>query len=225
MTNKQPALVFFWSLKQPNEFKFLKAQQVIQPLHNPSVHVVLYPSWCVFVVFQKFEPFRGDKNVPASLEPSSSEAEELPTTLRFETFPLKISVAFHFLPCFEFLLFTFPLVFVFILFPNFPELTLTKVTHLDWIRRLMLFSFLSIPFPLLFKVLMQRFVPLKPSCSWWKKTQMTIPAHLRTSTTNPPKKETRGPSPTTNRSENSGDDLSDNWPSVAALKELWDVWR
>uniref|UniRef100_A0A8C2D751 RNA binding motif protein 18 n=1 Tax=Cyprinus carpio TaxID=7962 RepID=A0A8C2D751_CYPCA len=30
---------------------------------------------------QKFEPFRGDKNVPASLEPSSSEAEELPTTL------------------------------------------------------------------------------------------------------------------------------------------------
>ncbi|XP_016119935.1 probable RNA-binding protein 18, partial [Sinocyclocheilus grahami] len=49
--------------------------------HNPSVHVVLYPSWCVFVVFQKFEPFRGDKNMPASLEPSSSEAEELPTAL------------------------------------------------------------------------------------------------------------------------------------------------
>jgi len=62
---------------------------------QPSVHFVsvsrvkpvLYPSWCVFVGFQKFEPFRGDKNVPASLDPSSSEAEEMPTTLRFGTLP------------------------------------------------------------------------------------------------------------------------------------------
>lgn len=105
-------------------------------------------------------------------------------------------------------------------FPNGPEVTLTKVTHLDWIRRLMLFSFLSIPFPLLFKVLMQRSVPSKPSCSWWKKTQMTIPAHLRTSTTNPPIKETRGPSPTTSRSADSEDDLSNSCASVATLKGL-----
>ncbi|XP_051540232.1 probable RNA-binding protein 18 [Myxocyprinus asiaticus] len=30
---------------------------------------------------QRFETFRGDKNLPASLEPSSSEAEELPASL------------------------------------------------------------------------------------------------------------------------------------------------
>ncbi|KAI5620077.1 putative RNA-binding protein 18 [Silurus asotus] len=30
---------------------------------------------------QRFEPFRGDKNLPASLEPSCSEAEEQPTSL------------------------------------------------------------------------------------------------------------------------------------------------
>uniref|UniRef100_A0A8C2G3Q0 Probable RNA-binding protein 18 n=1 Tax=Cyprinus carpio TaxID=7962 RepID=A0A8C2G3Q0_CYPCA len=64
---------------------------------------------------QKFEPFRGDKNLPASLEPSSSEADELPTTLRFGTLPLENSVAFRFLQCFEFLLFTFLSVFVFVL--------------------------------------------------------------------------------------------------------------
>ncbi len=189
------------------------------------MHVVLYPSWCVFVVFQKFEPFRGDRNVPASLEPSSSEADELPSMLRFETFPLKIYrfpfIFFHVsnFSCSLTLLFCFcsqPFSF-----PKCPELTLTNVTHLDWIRRLMLFSFLSIPFPLLFKVLMQRSVPSKPSCSWWKKTQTTIPAHLRTSTTNPPIKKTRGPSPTTSRSANSGDDLSNNCPSVSALKGLW----
>ncbi|XP_076875282.1 putative RNA-binding protein 18 isoform X2 [Brachyhypopomus gauderio] len=37
---------------------------------------------------QRFEPYRGDKNMPASLEPSSSEAEELPTSLRFHKFLL-----------------------------------------------------------------------------------------------------------------------------------------
>lgn len=188
------------------------------------MHVVLYPSWCVFVVFQKFEPFRGDRNVPASLEPSSSEADELPSTLRFETFPLKIYqlpfIFFHVSNISGSLSLLFLFLFSTVLFPKCPELTLTKVTHLDWIRRLMLFYFLSIPFPLLFKVLMQRFVPSKPSCSWWKKTQMTIPAHLRTSTTNPPIKKTRGPSPTTSRSANSGDDVSNNCPSVTALKGL-----
>lgn len=102
---------------------------------------------------------------------------------------------------------------------------LMKVTHLGWIRRLMLFSFLLIPFPLLFKVLMQRSVPSKPSCRWWKKTQMTIAAHLRTSTTNPLKRETNGPNPTTSSSANSEDDLSNNWPSVSALSGLWDVRR
>lgn len=30
---------------------------------------------------QRFEPYRGDKNLPASLDPSSTETEELPTSL------------------------------------------------------------------------------------------------------------------------------------------------
>lgn len=38
---------------------------------------------CLCVLLQRFEPYKGDKNLPASLEPSSSEAEELPTSLRF----------------------------------------------------------------------------------------------------------------------------------------------
>lgn len=179
---------------------------------------------CVFVVFQKFEPFRGDKNLPASLEPSSSEAEEMPTTLRFGTLPLKTSqLPFIFpislFPCFKFVL-QFPSCFCFCshLTP-FPNGLVTKVTHLNWIRR---FPFL---FPLLFKVLTRRFVPLKPSCRWWRKTQMTTPDPLLTSTTSPPIRETRGPSPTTSSSADSGDDLSKNWPSVAEPNGLWDVRR
>lgn len=116
------------------------------------------------------------------------------------------------------LLFLFLFLFLFSSTP-FPNGLVTKVTHLNWIRR---FPFL---FPLLFKVLMRRFVPLKPSCRWWKKTQMTTPDPLLTSTTSPLIRETRGPSPTTSSSADSGDDLSKNWPSVAEPNGLWDVRR
>ncbi|KAF4082686.1 hypothetical protein AMELA_G00154500 [Ameiurus melas] len=39
------------------------------------------PSWRLYSVWLRFEPYRGDKNLPASLEPSCSEAEEQPTSL------------------------------------------------------------------------------------------------------------------------------------------------
>lgn len=131
-------------------------------------------------------------------------------------FPMSLFSLFQICPSLS-LLFLF--LFASTPFPNGLVLKLIEVTHLDWIRR---FPFL---FPLLFKVLMQRFVPLKPSCRWWKKTQMTIPDPLLTSTTSPPIRETRGPSPTTSSSADSEDDLSNNWPSVAAPNELWDVRR
>uniref|UniRef100_A0A8C2AY69 Probable RNA-binding protein 18 n=1 Tax=Cyprinus carpio TaxID=7962 RepID=A0A8C2AY69_CYPCA len=70
---------------QPRGYCFVNfhtKEVLFDALNNLSVHVVsetvLYPSLCVFAVFQKFEPFRGDKNLPASLEPSSSEADDDP---------------------------------------------------------------------------------------------------------------------------------------------------
>lgn len=37
--------------------------------------------WSLYFLFQKFEPFKGEKNLPTSLEPSSSETDALPTNL------------------------------------------------------------------------------------------------------------------------------------------------
>lgn len=58
-----------------------------------SLHFFLV---CLFVCmcglcFQRFEPFRGDKNMPASLEPSCSVPEEVSTNLRFVVPPVIIA--------------------------------------------------------------------------------------------------------------------------------------
>ncbi|XP_043106203.1 probable RNA-binding protein 18 isoform X1 [Puntigrus tetrazona] len=58
-----------------------EAERAIQCLNGKlALSKKLVVRWAHAQV-KKFEPFKGDKNVPASLEPSSSEAEELPTTL------------------------------------------------------------------------------------------------------------------------------------------------
>ncbi|KAI5099477.1 putative RNA-binding protein 18 [Silurus meridionalis] len=58
-----------------------EAERAIQCLNGKlALSKKLVVRWAHAQV-KRFEPFRGDKNLPASLEPSCSEAEEQPTSL------------------------------------------------------------------------------------------------------------------------------------------------
>ncbi|XP_066507218.1 probable RNA-binding protein 18 isoform X1 [Hoplias malabaricus] len=58
-----------------------EAERAIQCLNGKlALSKKLVVRWAHAQV-KRFEPYRGDKNLPASLEPSSSEAEEVPTSL------------------------------------------------------------------------------------------------------------------------------------------------
>ncbi|XP_053501141.1 probable RNA-binding protein 18 isoform X4 [Ictalurus furcatus] len=65
--------------KCPCLMLLLEAERAIQCLNGKlALSKKLVVRWAHA---QRFEPYRGDKNLPASLEPSCSEAEEQPTSL------------------------------------------------------------------------------------------------------------------------------------------------
>lgn len=109
-------LFFFRSLKQPNQFKLLKAQQsyttLTQPLSACCLVSILVCVCCLSEVWTLQRRQKCAGQFRAFIQWSRwaakhAEVWDIPTQ--------NLSVAFHFLPCFEFLRFTFPPFFVLVL--------------------------------------------------------------------------------------------------------------
>lgn len=139
----------------------------------------LFVYFGLFIVFQRFEPFKGDKNLPASLEPSSSETEELPTSLRFGTLLLWATTHHLFVHCFNIFLFPSSIFSLRFLFRSanagliFTMVSICFPTMQQWIAVVFTFCYCSNRIYIFFNVINNAKLHLSPGCvstqsAWFK---------------------------------------------------------